>query len=98
MWRDCGKGYGVSESILGYYIVARAVGITLWIYIHRKYECGIQRQFTCGACCRFIRLVDIMRVHRTGHRVALHYLEEGFPGSNQQLSVTFYRDSRGETK
>lgn len=100
-WRDCGKDHGVSESILGYCCsrCGRRYAVHYSLVRHRKYECGVEKQFACRTCCRRFTRLDSMRVHqkRTGHHM-VPYCRRRFPISNQQFSVVIFRDSQGETK
>lgn len=65
--------YGVSESVLEYRCSRcdRRYSVQYSLDRHRRYECGVEKQFACGTCRRRFTRLDIMRVHqkRTGHHL-----------------------------
>lgn len=78
--------HGVSESILGRYRCSRCgrrYSVQYSLDRHQRYECGVEKQFVCGTCCRRFTRLDIMRVHqkRTGHNLA-PYSRERLSGSS----------------
>lgn len=70
---SCGGPHGVSESYLGYRCSRcdRRYSVQYSLERHQRYECGVEKQFSCGTCRRRFTRVDIMRSHqkRTGHRL-----------------------------
>ncbi|KYN32049.1 Longitudinals lacking protein, isoform G [Trachymyrmex septentrionalis] len=70
---SCGGPHGVSESFLGYRCSRcdRRYSVQYSLERHQRYECGVEKQFSCGTCRRRFTRVDIMRSHqkRTGHRL-----------------------------
>ncbi|KYN03480.1 Longitudinals lacking protein, isoforms A/B/D/L [Cyphomyrmex costatus] len=61
------------ESFLGYRCSRcdRRYSVLYSLERHQRYECGVEKQFSCGTCRRRFTRVDIMRSHqkRTGHRL-----------------------------